>query len=78
MVRRDLELTIVVASGKSSDVRQWCRVLKAAGITFEVTKPCVVDEAAELDHSEVSVRRDDAEKARSAIRRADGDKSHLW
>jgi hypothetical protein len=78
MVRLDLELTIVVASGKSSDVRQWCRVLKAAGITFEVTKPCVADDSDGMDLTEVWVRRDDAEKARSAIRRADGDKSHLW
>ena len=78
MVRSDLEMTFVVASGRSTEVRQWCRVLKAAGITFEVTKPCAADEAAEFDHSEVWIRRDDADKARSAIRNADGDKSHLW
>jgi hypothetical protein len=78
MVRPDLEMTIVVASGRSADVRQWCRVLKSAGITFEVTKPCVAAEAVEYDHSEVWISRDDADKARSVIRSADGDKSHLW
>ena len=69
---------VVVASGTSTQVKCWGRLLRAASISFVVEKSYHQDESARRDYTELWVGQEDADEARSAIRNNQSTRSLLW
>jgi hypothetical protein len=69
---RDLSEMVAVAAGRPCVVARWVETLRRAGI-----RPLTADCCAADDHAEVWVRRDEAERARAALRQS-GSQSLIW
>lgn len=66
-----------VASGTAAQVERWVRSLRSAAIPFALTTPYCQGDSGRPGRTEVWVRREDADEARSVIR--DGrDASLMW
>jgi hypothetical protein len=75
----DLAAMEVVASGTSTQIKRWCRSLRAASIQFALTSPCRETDTSRPDYTELWVHQEDADKAHSVIRNcSDADSSLLW
>jgi hypothetical protein len=65
-----LEGMVVVASGRSVTIKLWSRILRRIPIPYAIAHRHYDDLSAPMDHAEIWVERDDADRARAAIRRS--------
>ena len=68
----DLSEMVAVAAGRQCVVAEWVEALRRAGIRPLTADCCTAD-----DHAEVWVRRDQADRARTALRESGGAKL-IW
>ena len=65
--RQDMNEMVAVAAGRQCVVAEWVETLRRAGIRPLTADCCTAD-----DHAEVWVHREEADRARTALREAGG------
>jgi hypothetical protein len=79
MITQDLSKLVAVAAGTRTQVRRWEELLRKAAIEYHVAESAEPAESNGKSHAELWVALQDAEKARTALKRSvkKGD-SAIW